>query len=288
MSLSSLIVQREVATIRQVEEALARQVLYGGDLVTNVLEVAEVSERVLVPLLAETVHMPHAPLGPLPAPSPEARSLVPRELAIQRSLLPLDLTEGVLVVVVAEALGSEVLEELSFALGVHVEQRVAPLVRIREALATHYGAPLDRRMARLIGKLAGKEATGLGSLPPLLQSNPHPVFHAQTPSQTPRLRRETPALGSLEDGQHVVHRTNSGFPAPQGALAEDSPAEPELSSGVSSFDSFSSGPPHSVPPAHPDPAPVDPDPSLVHPDPSPLAVVVQASVNVGAERVEPE
>jgi len=30
MSLSSLIVQREIATIRQVEEALARQVLYAA------------------------------------------------------------------------------------------------------------------------------------------------------------------------------------------------------------------------------------------------------------------
>ena len=39
MSLSSLIVQREIATIREVEEALARQVLYGGDLVTNLFEV---------------------------------------------------------------------------------------------------------------------------------------------------------------------------------------------------------------------------------------------------------
>ena len=48
MSLSSLIVQREIATIRQVEEALARQVLYGGDLVTNILEVAKLDEAMLV------------------------------------------------------------------------------------------------------------------------------------------------------------------------------------------------------------------------------------------------
>src|SRR5271169_4682505 len=80
MSLSSLIVQREVATIRQVEEALARQVLYGGDLVTNVLEVAQVPEEVLVPLLAETAHMPHAPLRALPPPSQAAHALVPTDL----------------------------------------------------------------------------------------------------------------------------------------------------------------------------------------------------------------
>ena len=38
-SLSSLIVQRQVATIAEVEQAIARQVIHGGDLVTNLLEV---------------------------------------------------------------------------------------------------------------------------------------------------------------------------------------------------------------------------------------------------------
>ena len=63
MSLSSLIVQREVATIREVEEALARQVIYGGDLLTNLLEVARLDEGVLTALLG-------APLSVLPAAPP--------------------------------------------------------------------------------------------------------------------------------------------------------------------------------------------------------------------------
>src|ERR1700674_4213179 len=54
MSLSSLIVQREIATIRQVEEALARQVIYGGDLVTNLFEVARVDEATVTEMLAES------------------------------------------------------------------------------------------------------------------------------------------------------------------------------------------------------------------------------------------
>ena len=166
MSLSSLIVQREVATIRQVEEALARQVLYGGDLVTNVLEVAQVPETVLVLLLAETLHIPAAPIGALPLPSAAARSLVPGELAIRRALFPLQLTGDTLFVAIAEPLEQDVKAELSFALGVQLEQRVAPLVRIREALAATYDAPLDRRMQRLIGRLAGVDPSGPNSLPP--------------------------------------------------------------------------------------------------------------------------
>src|SRR5580692_2782404 len=135
MSLSSLIVQREVASIRQVEEALSRQVLYGGDLVTNLLEVAQLPEEVLVPLLAESLGMPHAPLGELPPPDDRARALVPEQLASRRAVLPLRMEGQRLLLAVAEPLPGEVLDELSFALGLPIEQRIAPMVRIREAIA---------------------------------------------------------------------------------------------------------------------------------------------------------
>ena len=74
MSLSSLLVQRELATIRDVEEALARQVLYGGDLATNLLEVARLDERPLGALLAESFGLPAAAPFELAASSPEARA----------------------------------------------------------------------------------------------------------------------------------------------------------------------------------------------------------------------
>ncbi len=209
MSLSSLIVQREVATIRQVEEALARQVLYGGDLVTNLLEVAQLPEAILVPLLSESVGMPHAPVGELPNPTDAARALVPGELATRRALVPLRLEGGKLVIAVAEPLDAVVVEELSFALGMPIDQRIAPMVRIRQALAASYESPLDRRMRRLIDRLAGIEATEPSSLPPLVRSavDPHPM----PPGAPSDLRtRATPALGS----RRPPRPTESGFPGP--------------------------------------------------------------------------
>ncbi len=168
MSLSSLIVQREVASIRQVEEALARQVLYGGDLVTNLLEVAQVPESILVPLLAEALGMAPAPVGALPLPTAAARELVPEEIAARRGVAPMALdAEGRLVLAVSEPLGRDDLEELSFALGVRLDERIAPAVRIREAHARDYGLPLERRMARLLGRLSGADVVPNGSLPPV-------------------------------------------------------------------------------------------------------------------------
>ena len=71
MPLSSLIVQREIATIRQVEEALARQVLYGGDLVTNLLEVAPIEEWRVAVTCADSVGLSAAPPGKLALPPPK-------------------------------------------------------------------------------------------------------------------------------------------------------------------------------------------------------------------------
>src|SRR5258705_7605173 len=112
MSLSSLIVQREIATIRQVEEALARQVLYGGDLVTNLLEVAKLDEGTLTLLLAESFNIQAATLGPLPFPSDRARELVPMDLATRWAFVPLTLEGGALVIAVPEPLPREAEKEL--------------------------------------------------------------------------------------------------------------------------------------------------------------------------------
>src|SRR5579863_7916379 len=123
MSLSSLIVQRDVATMRQVEEALARQVIYGGDLVTNLLEVARVDEAVLTGLLAESMRLPAAPAGELPSPAESIRSLVPQDIAVQRTVAPLGVEGDKLLLAVAEALPADVQEQLGFALGMNIEQR---------------------------------------------------------------------------------------------------------------------------------------------------------------------
>ncbi len=68
MSLSSLIVKREIATIRDVEEALSRQVIYGGDLVTNLSEIRPLDEAAVHEVLSEVYGLAPGPPGRLPAP----------------------------------------------------------------------------------------------------------------------------------------------------------------------------------------------------------------------------
>ena len=167
MSLSSLIVQREIASIREVEEALARQVLYGGDLLTNLLEVARLDEAVLLPIVAESLGLPAAPPGELPRPEPDAKRLVAAEVAVERNLAPLSVDRYGLTVAVAEPLSAEVEQELAFALALPISQRIAPLVRIKQALARDYGVPLDRRLQRLLMRMSTDGPRASSSFPPM-------------------------------------------------------------------------------------------------------------------------
>jgi HEAT repeat protein len=180
-SLSSSIVNQHVASVRDVEEALSRQALYGGDLITNLLELANVSEDRLCLVKAESHGLEAAPIGELPVTTEHARSLVSAELAQRFTLYPLEERDGALIVAVAEPLPREAEQDLASTLKLSLVQKVALLVRVRQALARDYGLPLDRRSLRVLAKLSGRPDPNPSSLPgrpdpPLLSRRPPTVL----------------------------------------------------------------------------------------------------------------
>jgi hypothetical protein len=245
MSLSSLIVQREVATMRQVEEALARQVIYGGDLVTNLLEVVRVDEAVLTPLLAESMQLAPAPTGELPKPPEDVRALVPLEMATQRSVVPLEVAGATLLLAVAEPLPPDMQDQLTFAFGMSIEQRAAPFVRVRQAIARAYGVPLERRMQRLIARLGGRPSAA-GSMPPPLGAPPAVTEPPRPPSGPPaRGASLAPAPAGLPPSavgasmpiRPTRRTTSTSFPAGRAPLPAAPPEAAATSAAARSTDS---------------------------------------------------
>lgn len=154
--LSSSIVKHQLATVQKVEEALARQSAYGGDLLTNLLEIAALSEERVAHALSESFGLDAAPVGELPRPPEHVRRLVPADVAERFACHPLEEQGGTLVLAVSEPLPAEVESDLGFALGVSIAQRVAPLVRVRQAVARDYGLTLDQRIGRALARLEGR------------------------------------------------------------------------------------------------------------------------------------
>ncbi|MEI9942245.1 MAG: HEAT repeat domain-containing protein [Pseudomonadota bacterium] len=189
-SLSSSIVNQQVASVRDVEEALSRQSLYGGDLITNLLELAAVSEERLGKVLAESHELEPAPTGELAVAPEYVRRLVPADVAQRFALYPLEEREGTLTLAVAEPLPSEAEQDLAFSLGAKIVQKVALLVRVRQAIARDYGSPLDRRSLRVLARLSGRPDPSPSSLPPRLEvplsRRPAGAVASKQPSAPPK------------------------------------------------------------------------------------------------------
>ena len=223
-SLSSSIVNQQVASVRDVEEALSRQSLYGGDLITNLLELAAVSEERLGKVLAESHDLEPAPAGELPVAPDFVRRLVPGDLAQRFALYPLEERDGALIVAVAEPLPSETEQDLSFSLGATLVQKVALLVRVRQAIARDYGSPLDRRSLRVLARLSGKPDPSPSSLPSRPDAGqlsrrppqtvrpdlPNTTLNVAAPPATQSLSPRLPRAPALPDLRSLAQ------PAPQG------------------------------------------------------------------------
>lgn len=216
-SLSTQLVLREIATMKQVEEALARQVLYGGDLLTNILEVlGGKDEAAITYALAEHHGLRPAPTGELPRPPAIVHALVAPDVASRHGFCAIGKEGESLVIAVAEPLAQEVEDELTFATGMPIVQLAAPLPRIKQALARDYKVPIDRRLLRLLSKLEGLPDPSPSSLPPPLASGARAAgFRAprfpRAFSEEPTTR---PGLGTVKEKDEPPSSQSGGVPAP--------------------------------------------------------------------------
>lgn len=178
--LEAMLEQRGIASPREMSEAVARCQLHGGDLTTSLLQFVSADEAKLSATLSECYELPAAVVGVLPPPGEATLRAVPRELLERYCCFPLEASPGRLALAVARPLEAELKEELGFALGVQIEERVALEVRIRQAMSRYYGLPLSARNQRGIARLEGDldaspQETPAGLWPePLLSALPRP------------------------------------------------------------------------------------------------------------------
>ncbi len=142
----------------------------------------------------------------------------------------------------------EVERDLAFGLGVTIVQRVAPLVRVRQAISRDYGLPLDRRSHRVLAKLEGKPDPSPSLAPAPLAAAPSIASFPRPPSIPPlglpaptdmkplyEASRELASHGSIAPhairavGQVTIREPEAGPPARDGR-GTPAPAVPAVSS----------------------------------------------------------
>jgi len=156
--LSSLLVQYGIVTVKRMEEAFQRQVIFGGSLDTILLEMNVVDEPTLLRYLYATSGIPPADLTTVDfSRAQEQTRIFPQKLAEKYLIVPINATPESLHVLVTDPPDRGRLDEIGFMLGLTIIPGVVPEFRLYESLEQIYGVKMPLRYAGLVKRL-GKPA----------------------------------------------------------------------------------------------------------------------------------
>jgi hypothetical protein len=211
-ALTSLLVRDDAVSLRQIEDALQRQVLDGGDLDTALLEQAALPENVLIAYRAVSEHGRPASREEVMSASPETCALVPSELAFLLGVTPIFHDEAYLVVASHKTLSISEMSELAACSAREIECRITSELRVFAAHARFYGRPMPDRLAELLRHVDAQPAGELISVD-ALQMAPSKPINSQD------------FLPSFDESDDFESGLDAELP-PSGNAVSDSPTRP--------------------------------------------------------------
>ena len=151
MKLGTLLLRNAAISLTQLEAALRAQVIYGGRLGTNLVELGFVDLDALATVLGELTQLPVATRPLLENAAPEAVSLIDGETAERLAAMPIALgrpPEATVAVAMVEPFDLAAIEELTEKVGMPVRPYVVPELRLLYSLEKAYGLPRKARFIR--------------------------------------------------------------------------------------------------------------------------------------------
>jgi type IV pilus assembly protein PilB len=136
--LGDVLVERNLVTRAQVDQAAAQQSDTGGRIGEILIDMGALDERALADALAAFLNIPLADLR-RKGPQPDVLVLMPEKLAREHLAVPVELDDGTLVVAAAEPT-DELRASLASATGHAVRLMIAPLSDVRWAIDSNYRA----------------------------------------------------------------------------------------------------------------------------------------------------
>lgn len=156
-----VLIEKGLITPDQLEIALRNQLILGGHLGTCLLELGFVEEDRLGETLAEVLQVPYATPAVLRAVQPPTLRSLPKRVAEEFQVLPIDRKDRTLHVAMVDPKDLAKLDALAFVSNHKIVPWIAPEVRIVEALERYYNIPRRTRyiaIARSIDRGAAGSA----------------------------------------------------------------------------------------------------------------------------------
>lgn len=145
VKLGDLLLQQGVITQAALEEALKYQVIFGGKLGTNLIEMGVLEEEDITQALSRKFRIPAVGADQIMDIPAEAIEAIPSELAERYRVLPLQLEGRRLSLAMANPADLKAIDEIAFRTGLIIRPQVVAEVRLVLALEKHYGIERERR-----------------------------------------------------------------------------------------------------------------------------------------------
>ena len=138
IKIGALLVKEKIITEAQLEEALKTQVIFGGRLGTNLVDLGYLDEEALAYFLSKKLGVPYAHPKTLLDIDRDVIKIVPPDVTERYRVLPLAVKSKRLKLVMADPQDYDAINELPFITGHTIEPMVTPEMRLVQALEVHY------------------------------------------------------------------------------------------------------------------------------------------------------
>lgn len=143
--LAESLVSQGIITEEQLKKALQRQLIMGGKIGTNLIELSFISEDQLAEALSMVYHVPPASENLFLNIHPDVINLIPKDLAVKHKIIPLLKEHKLLTVAMENPSNLAITDELSFMTGCRISTVVASESRMWLELEKHYNHPRPLR-----------------------------------------------------------------------------------------------------------------------------------------------
>lgn len=165
LRLGEMLVLAGRITPAQLDEALKSQVIFGGRLGTNLIEMGCIDEEELARVLSEKLRVPRADPDELMNISPSIVDAIPLEVVKQCQAVPLRLENRRLFVVMADPSDLPAIDQIAFSTGYVIVPMVAPEIRLLMALEKYYGIKREIRSLPVSKGMGGRKVCNYQAKP---------------------------------------------------------------------------------------------------------------------------
>lgn len=150
--LGEILVENGIVTKKQLEEAVESQVIFGGKIGTNLVELGYISVNTLAVFLSLKHGIQLPPYSEIEEIPSDVISIIPKETAKKFHVLPFKKENKTLHLIMQEPDRLDAIDEIAFSTGLRIKPYVLPEILIKYLLEKYYGIKRETRYVLLTKK----------------------------------------------------------------------------------------------------------------------------------------